>query len=165
MNNAAKKVAEYGCLTALSLIFSYVESLLPVNPGIPGAKIGLANIVTVFSLYVFGPLEALTVNALRVCLSGFLFGNLFSILYAMAGCLLSFAVMAFLKNKGKAGIVPVSAAGGIAHNLGQLLVAVSLAGKAVWAYFPVLLALGTVSGILIGILGGIIVQRLKNVVY
>lgn len=164
MDNAAKKVAKYGILTTLSLILSYVESLVPFSFGVPGAKLGLSNLVTVFALYVLGPLPCLLVNAVRVMLSGFLFGNLAAILYAMAGCLASFAVMVALKRTGKFSPVSVSAAGGAAHNLGQLIVARALAGNAVFAYFPYLFILGILSGILIGIVGGILVQRLGNVV-
>ena len=164
MKDVSKKVAYYGCLTGLSLLLSYVESLLPAFFGVPGAKIGLANLVTVFALYTGSPQSALCVNFLRLLLSGLLFGNLFSILYSAAGCLLSFAVMFLLKKTEKFGIPAVSAAGGVFHNLGQLFVAALLAGKAVLSYFPYLFLCGVLSGIVIGIAGGIIVQRLKNVI-
>lgn len=161
---AAEYAAQYAVLTALGLVLSYVEMLLPLNPGIPGAKIGLANLVTMCALYLMGPKQAFSVGILRILLSGLLFGNVFSIVYSASGFLLSFAGMFLLKRFGSFGIAAVSAAGGVMHNMGQLVIAAFLAGSTVFAYFPLLFAYGTAAGIIIGILGGIIVQRLKSVV-
>lgn len=92
-----KKTAYLGVYLALALICSYVESLIPFYFGIPGVKLGLTNIVVVLMLYCVGTKEALAVSALRIVLSGFLFGNMFSILYSLAGGLLSFLMMYLLK--------------------------------------------------------------------
>ena len=112
-----------GVFLALALICSYVESLIPISFGIPGVKLGLTNIVVVLMLYCIGAKEALAVSVCRIVLAGFLFGNLFSILYSLAGGLLSFLIMWAVKRTGKLGILPVSVCGGIFHNIGQLAVA------------------------------------------
>ena len=122
-----KKTAYLGVYLALALICSYVESLIPFYFGIPGVKLGLTNIVVVLMLYCVGTKEALAVSALRIVLSGFLFGNMFSILYSLAGGLLSFLVMYLLKKTKWFGVLPVSVSGGIFHNVGQLIVAAYVA--------------------------------------
>ena len=84
-----RKIARMGLLVALSMILSYVESLIPAFVAVPGVKVGLANIVVIFALYTLGPIEALTVSLLRVILSSFLFGSVLSLLYSLSGALLS----------------------------------------------------------------------------
>lgn len=114
-----KKTAYLGLFLALALICSYIESLIPFYFGIPGVKLGLANIVVVLMLYCTGAKSALAVSVLRILLSGFLFGNMFSILYSLAGGLASFLCMVLLKRSGRFRIISVSAAGGVTHNLGR----------------------------------------------
>ena len=114
------KVAYLGVFLALALICSYVESLIPFYFGIPGVKLGLTNIVVVLMLYCVGTKEAFAISMLRIVLAGFLFGNLFSILYSLAGGMFSFLVMYLLKRTGKLGVLPVSVAGGMSHNIGQM---------------------------------------------
>ena len=94
------RVAYFGVFTALALIFSYVESLIPIQLGIPGVKLGLANLIIVIALYKMRLSEVFLLSIVRILLSGFLFGNYFSILYSLAGGLLSLAVMALLKKAG-----------------------------------------------------------------
>ena len=150
-------------LTALALIFSYVEVLLPLSAALPGIKLGLANIVILVALYTLGTGPALAVNVLRIFLSGLLFGNLFAIAYGLAGGLFSFLVMALLKKTGRFSITGVSMAGGVAHNAGQLVIAALLVENAgVFLYLPVLLIAGMVSGILMGIVAYLIVKRLSG---
>ena len=83
--NKIRKLAWMGLLSSLAIIFGYVEMLLPVFTGIPGIKLGLANLVTVFVLYTYTYKEAAAVSAIRIIVIGFLFGNLFSILFSLAG--------------------------------------------------------------------------------
>lgn len=147
-----KKTALLGFLLALSMILAYIESLLPLAVGIPGVKLGLPNMVVVLLLYSYGEKEALTVNLLRILLAGFLFGNLYSILYAIAGALCSFGVMAVLRRTGIFSIVGVSISGGVSHNIGQILVAMFVVETFAPAfYLPFLLIAGAVTGFLIGI--------------
>ncbi len=159
----SKKIAFLGVFIALALICSYVESLIPFYFGIPGVKLGLTNIVVVIMLYTIGEKEAFAVSMLRIVLAGFLFGNLFSILYSLAGGLLSFLVMYLIKKFGLLGVVPVSVCGGISHNIGQIAVAAFVVENYnIFYYIPVLLIAGTITGFLIGIVGQEIILRLKG---
>lgn len=156
-----KKVAYFGVFTALALIFSYVEALIPFQIGIPGIKLGLANLIVVIALYKLGPKEAFCLSVVRIVLSGFLFANLFSILYSLAGGVLSFAVMALLKKCGTFSVYGVSMAGGVFHNIGQILVAMAVVESFRVAYYiPVLLAAGILTGLVIGIVAGEMLKRL-----
>ncbi len=160
MQSRTKKTAVLGLFTALSLIFSYIESILPVPLIVPGAKLGLPNTLILLVLYAYGTREALAVNFVRILLSGFMFGNMFSIVYSLAGAAFSFVVMILAK---KAKIFPmksVSILGGVFHNVGQIIVAVFLvSGISVMAYLPVLLVAGVVTGLCNGVLAEIIYKR------
>ena len=157
------RAAYFGVFTALALIFSYLESLIPIRFGIPGIKLGLANLLTVILLYKRNAREALLLSVVRVILSGFLFGNLFSIVYSLAGGIMSLLVMAVLKRSGKFSVIGVSAAGGVSHNIGQLLVAMAAVETyRVGYYFPVLLIAGVVTGLLIGTVAEQVLKRLGN---
>lgn len=159
----SQSCALLGMLLALALLCSYIESLIPFSFGIPGIKLGLANIVTVVALYLVGIKEALLVSVARILLSGLLFGNMFAVVYSLAGGILSFLSMIFLKQVLKLNILSVSAAGGIFHNLGQLLVAALVVENLHLLYYmPVLFFAGLITGILIGIGGREIVIRLKG---
>ena len=159
-----RKVAIFGVFTALALIFSYVELLIPINFGIPGAKLGLANLMTVLVLYKMGIKEALALSVTRIILSGFMFGNLFGILYSLSGGLLSFLVMVLLKKSDRFSVAGVSIGGGTAHNIGQLLVAmVVVPTYQVGYYLPVLLVAGEVTGLLIGLVAKEVLKRIQGI--
>ena len=146
------RVAYFGVFTALALIFSYVETLIPVNLGIPGVKLGLANLIIVVALYKMRLSEAYLLSVVRILLAGFIFGNYFSIIYSLAGGLLSLTVMALLKKWGGFSLQGISIAGGVFHNIGQLIVAaVVVETFSVTYYFPVLLVAGLLTGLVIGI--------------
>ena len=158
------RAAYFGVFTALALIFSYVEALIPFSFGIPVVKLGLANLVIVIALYKIKFGEVLLLSVTRVVLAGFMFGNYFSIVYSLAGGLLSLAVMALLKKDGGFGVLGVSMAGGVSHNVGQLAVAMLVVETfSVIYYLPVLLAAGAITGFFIGLLSGQILQRLKDI--
>lgn len=160
MRKKTEKTAQLGLLTALALIAGYIELLIPMPVGIPGVKPGLANLVVVWALYALGPYEALAVNGMRILLSGFLFGNLSMILYSLAGAAMSFVCMYLAKKSGAFTILGVSIVGGVTHNVGQLLVAMAvLETKSLIYYGPVLLAVGLVTGAVIGILAGEVEKR------
>ena len=157
------KVAYFGVFTALALIFSYVESLIPFHIGIPGVKLGLANLIVVVALYKMGTEEAYALSVARIVLSGFLFANLFSIIYSLAGGMLSLTVMVFLKKKGWFSVYGVSLAGGVTHNVGQLLTAMLIVETfSVSYYLPVLLVAGAITGLVIGILAEAMLKRLAG---
>ena len=158
------RVAYFGVFTALALIFSYVETLIPIQFGIPGVKLGLANLIIVSALYKLKLREAYVLSVVRVILAGFLFGNYFSIIYSLAGGLLSLTVMAYLKHRGDFSVIGVSIAGGVFHNVGQLVVAMAVVETFHVAYYmPVLLVAGLVTGFLIGILSDNMLKRLVNI--
>lgn len=157
-----KKTAYMGVFLAFALILSYIESLIPFYFGIPGMKLGLANLIVVVMLYLAGTKEAFVISVLRILLSGFLFGNMFGILYSLAGGLLSFFVMWLVKRAGHFHTVTVSVCGGIFHNVGQLLVAALVVENYnVLYYMPVLLVAGILTGFVIGILADELGKRLK----
>lgn len=159
-----QKAAYFGVFTALALIFSYVETLIPVNFGIPGAKLGLANLIIVIFLYKTNWREALLLSVVRIVLSGFIFGNLFAILYSLAGGILSLAVMALLQKSGKFSVIGVSIAGGASHNVGQLIVAMTVVETyQVGYYLPVLLVAGVITGALIGIISSQVLVRIRDI--
>ncbi len=160
-NDTVKKTAFCGLILALALIAGYVESLIPVFIAIPGIKLGIANSVILLLLYTVGIKEAFTVSIIRVLLSGFLFGSMFSILYSLSGAVLSLIIMVLLRRTNSFSITGVSMAGGVMHNIGQLAVAcVVLETTAVWYYLPVLMIAGCVTGLVIGILTGEIQKRI-----
>ena len=157
------KIAYWGVFLALALVCSYVESLIPISFGIPGVKLGLTNIVVILMLYTIGAKDAILISVLRIILAGFMFGNAFSIIYSLAGGILSFVVMLLLKNTGKLKILSISTAGGISHNVGQLIVAALVVENYnILFYVPVLIIAGIITGFLIGLLAGEIVLRLGN---
>ncbi|MGO5052254.1 Gx transporter family protein [Lachnospiraceae bacterium LCP25S3_G4] len=157
------KVAYFGVFVSLALILSYVETLIPIQFAIPGVKLGLANLIVVIALYKMGTKEAFILSVVRVVLAGFLFGNLFSIIYSLAGCALSLFIMVILKRKNGFSILGISIAGGVFHNVGQLLVAMFVVESfSISYYFPVLLVAGTITGLVIGILANELLKRLVS---
>ena len=158
------KVAVFGVFTSLALILSYVELLIPINFGIPGMKLGLANLLVVILLYKCGPRDALLLSVIRILLSGLIFGNIFSIFYSLGGGLLSLAVMIFLKKTGQFTVAGVSLGGGASHNVGQLLIAMFVVQTyQVGYYLPVLLIAGVITGAVIGILSAEVLKRIQSI--
>lgn len=161
--SSAGRVAAVALMASLALIFSYVEAIIPYNPGIPGIKLGIANIVCVIALYRYSWRQAAAVNAIRILISGLLFNGLFGALYSLAGAAISLLGMIGLKKTGLFSITGVSMAGGVLHNLGQLLVAAFLISDLkIFLYFPVLLFAGIISGIAIGITAQLVLDRLPK---
>ena len=150
-------------LVAAAMIFSYVESLIPIHFGIPGMKLGIANLVTVTGLYFLTLPEVLLIVVMRVLLTGFLFGNGMSIIYSLAGGILSTLVMALLKKSRIFSELGISVAGGISHNIGQLTVAaVTIESGKLFYYLPALLIAGTLTGLLIGIVSRKLIPVVKK---
>lgn len=157
----AKKVLLYGILVSLAFIASYIEVLIPFNFHIPGMKLGLANIAVLVALYTGGAQAGLTVSIIRIILVGLTFGNPYSAIYGISGGVLSLAVMILLKRTDFFGMMGVSMAGGVAHNIGQLLCAMILLKlPAVFTYLSYLILVGTVTGALIGIIDEEVLKRL-----
>ena len=162
-NDIGRRVALTGLMASLALIFSYVEVLFPVNAGIPGVKLGLANLVPLIILYRMDARYAFAANLIRVILAGLLFSGLFAALYSLAGSLTSFLVMYLLKKTRLFSVIGVSTAGGVFHNLGQLIVAMlAVSGPQLFHYMPVLIISGMIAGIIVGIGASILLDRIPE---
>lgn len=154
------KMTRISLLLALAMVLGYIESLIPFFFGIPGMKLGLANLMTVLVLFAYSEKEAILLNILRITLLGFLFGNLFGIVYSMTGAVVSFAAMVIARRLLKWNITWCSIMGGIFHNVGQVLLACLIIENInVLYYLPGLLISGLIAGFLIGILGDILLNR------
>ena len=162
-NDIGRRVALTGMMASLALIFSYVEVLFPFNAGIPGVKLGLANLVPLIILYRLDARYAFAANLIRVILAGLLFSGLFAALYSLAGSLTSFLVMYLLKKTRLFSVIGVSTAGGVFHNLGQLIVAMlAISGPQLFHYMPVLIISGMIAGIIVGIGASILLDRIPE---
>lgn len=157
------KAAYFGIFTALAMILSYIESLFPFFWGVPGVKLGLANSMSLSILYLMGIPAAFLISTIRIVLTGFLFGNAFSIVYSLAGAVLSMAVMILMKKCRIFSMVGVSMSGGISHNIGQIIVAILLVENLNLLYYlPVLLISGAVTGLVIGIISREVIRRIPG---
>lgn len=161
-NEKAKNAALFGLMIALAFTLGYLESLIPVNLGIPGVKLGIANIVVLTSIYVLGEKKAFVIAVIRILLAGLTFGNTYSLIYSLCGGLFSFAVMCLMKRT-KLSTTGVSISGGVSHNIGQILAAAFLMGTTKIVYYlPILLVAGVVTGTLIGLVSSLIINRLNK---
>lgn len=157
-----KRLVLLAMLTAVAMILSYVESLLP-SVGIPGVKMGLANIAIIFALFRFGWKEAAALSLVRVVLVSLLFGSVGAMLYSLAGAVLSLAVMALLRRTDRFSTLGVSVAGGVAHNAGQILMAMLiLQTRQLLGYLPVLAVAGIGGGILTGLAAALLIRRIPE---
>ena len=155
-----KKLTISALLVALAMIFSYVEVLIPFNFGIPGIKLGLANLVVVVALYLLDAKQALIISVVRILLVSFTFGNMAALLYSIAGGLLSFVVMVLCRKIKGLSTMGVSVAGGISH---QILVAVFVVKNLnLLFYLPVLMIAGIITGFLIGLVAGLIIPSVRK---
>lgn len=161
----AKKTAYLGMLTALAFVFSYIEFLLPINLGVPGVKLGLANLVIIVALYTINARWACALSLVRILLAGFSFGNPASMIYSLAGGMLSLVIMIFAKKCKIFSVTGVSILGGVFHNIGQIVVAIVVVETTgLLFYLPVLILSGTLAGVLIGILASILIRNLTKVI-
>ncbi|MDE6659500.1 MAG: Gx transporter family protein [Eubacterium sp.] len=161
--NKVQTVALYGLMVALAFVFSYFENLIPFNFGIPGVKLGLANLVVVVALYIMKPSQAFSISLIRIFLTSLTFGNItVSLPYSLCGGILSFVVM-WLAKKTKLSVIGVSMLGGICHNIGQIIVAALIMETPHIAYWlPVLLVAGLFTGLLLGVVSKIVIDRFQK---
>lgn len=163
--NKAALTTKYGMLIALAFIFSYIEAIIPLPVPHPGIKLGLANLVNIVGLYTVGIAGTTVVSLVRIVLVGFTFGNMSTMLYSLAGGVLSLILMILMKKSGLFSTVGVSIVGGIGHNIGQLTVfALIVRTAGVFVYLPGLLIGGVIAGAVIGLLGGLVIERIEHVV-
>ncbi len=162
MRHPAKKIAFLGLCTSVALVLAYIESLLPpLFMAVPGIKLGLPNIAIIFLLYRFGIKEAAAVSFIRMAAVALLFGNPMTFAYSLAGGFLSLTVMAILRKLDFLSVVGVSVAGGVLHNVGQILMAMLLLETAKLGYYLIILTMtGTISGVFVGLCGAFAVKRI-----
>ena len=163
MSQRTKDLALCAVLAAMAMIFSYIEAIIPIPVPIPGIKLGLANLVIVIALYSMDLKHAMAINLTRILVTGLLFTGLIATIYSLTGGVLSLLLMGLLKKTDKFSIVGVSMAGGVMHNIGQLIIAsIMVSDIKMFLYFPVLLFAGLVTGILIGIASYILLSALPD---
>ena len=160
----SKRIAVFALCIALAFTLSFLETLIPINIGVPGVKIGLANLVVVAALYLLDKKEAFAISMIRILISGLVFTGAFSLLYSFTGGIISFLVMLLAMKSKKISILGVSILGAVVHNLGQIIVAAIVMETArIVYYLPVLLISGAAAGIVVGIISKIIVERLIKI--
>ncbi len=154
-----KDVAVIGVLAAFGAILSYIEAILSFTTGIPGVKIGLANIAVVVALYMYGSKNAFMINIVRIIVVGLLFGNAFSMVFSAAGAIISFVVMVLFKKTNRFSILGVSTVGGVAHNIGQIMIAALVVDSySVIYYMPALFIAGIITGVIIGFVSKMLIK-------
>jgi heptaprenyl diphosphate synthase len=165
MKEKTKKTAFLGVVTSVALVLSYLEAILPpLYAAVPGVKVGLPNLVIIFILYKYSFKEAFSISLVRVLIVALLFGNVMTLAYSTAGAILSIIVMVLLKKTDKFSTVGVSIAGGVAHNAGQVLVAIFLLDSTQIGYYMIILAItGTIAGVFIGLAGGLLLKKLEKI--
>lgn len=155
----ARKISVISMFSAFAILAAYVESFIP-SIGVPGAKLGLANIAVILALYILDAESAIIIDVVRIVIVGLLFGSLISISFALAGAFVSLTVMIVLKKFFNFSIITVSIFGGFFHNVGQIIVAKILVDSySILIYLPVLLIVGIVTGLIIGILAKLLYER------
>ena len=158
-----KKVATLGLCIALSMVLSFIESQIPPLVAVPGVKVGLPNLVMVFMLYKIGWKETAIVSIIRVVLVSMLFGSAVSMAYGLVGATFSLVGMILLKKSNLFSTIAVSVVGGVLHNVGQIATACVVMGTAQIVYYlPVLLISGTIAGVVIGFVAGLLVKKLDK---
>ena len=161
-NDRVRGLAVRSMFAAFAIILSYIEVLIPINLGVQGVKLGLANLIILLVLYNFTVKDALLINIVRVAVIGLLFGNVFSILFSMTGAVISLFFM-WIAKKCRFHMIVVSVIGGITHNIGQLLIAARMVGSYyIIHYIPITFIAGFIAGLVIGLIAFILNERLKD---
>ncbi|HEY8421920.1 MAG TPA: Gx transporter family protein [Thermoclostridium sp.] len=153
-------------MTAVAITLHFVEGLFPIPVAIPGIKLGLPNIVSLVALYLIGPVDAYAILILRVFMTSFLYSGFSSLIFSLAGGILSVTAMFViwkLREKGFS-IISASVTGGVFHNVGQILAAAAvLRTFSVFYYLPVLIVSGITTGVVTGIVSASILPRLNKI--
>lgn len=162
IRETTKRVAILGVISAFAAILSYIEAILSFGFFIPGVKLGLANIAVVIVMYIYGNKDAFFVNIIRIIVVGLLFTNMFSIMFSISGAAISYIVMILLKKLNVFSPIGVSVAGGVAHNVGQLIIAMFIIDSySVINYLPILMIAGIICGLIVGIVSLMVIKYLK----
>ena len=160
--HGARGIAFCGMFTAVAIVMGYIESFIVIPGLLPGMKLGLANCVILFVLMGYGFGSAALVSLVRIIVVNSLFGNMTAVAFSLAGAL-SILVMSLLKKSGRFSMVGISLAGGVAHNLGQVLVAMIIfENVGMFCYFPALIVTGIAAGVFVGILAGLVYAKVQK---
>lgn len=161
--NDTKKLTTLSLLIAVAMILSYIEAQIPLSVSVPGVKIGLSNIATVFALYTLGAPAAVAVSVVRVILSSLLFGNFAMMIYSLSGAALALVFMILIKRSRVFSAIGVSVTGGVMHNAGQVIAAaVMMENAGIAAYVIPLIISGTLAGVAVGVISALLVGRLEG---
>ncbi|MBQ2992079.1 MAG: Gx transporter family protein [Clostridia bacterium] len=163
-NKSAQRIALSGLLTSLMLVFGLIERQFPITAAVPGVKLGLANSVLLYSLYMLGIKQSFILMLLKALMSWLIYTNLNAMFYSLGGGLLSLlAMIALMRVKGVS-IIGVSALGAVFFNVGQILVAVVMLNtpQLIVTYLPILMVSGVVTGVLTGVVAQMVMKHLKS---
>ena len=161
--NDTKRLTTLSLLIAVAMILSYIEAQIPLSVSVPGVKIGLSNIATVFALYTLGAPAAVAVSVVRVILSSLLFGNFAMMIYSLSGAALALVFMILTKRSRVFSVIGVSVTGGVMHNAGQVIAAaVMMENAGIAAYVIPLIISGTLAGVAVGVISALLVGRLEG---
>lgn len=161
--NDTKRLTVLSLLIAVAMILSYIEAQIPLSVAVPGVKIGLSNIATVFALYTIGAPAAVAVSVVRVILSSLLFGNFAMMIYSLSGAALALIFMILTKRIRVFSVIGVSVTGGVMHNAGQVIAAaVMMENAGIAAYVIPLIISGTLAGVAVGVISALLVGRLEG---
>lgn len=156
-----KKVSVIGLFTAMALLLSYIENLLPFRTGIPGIKLGIANLIIVIAFYFLPSGEVLSISLLRVFFLSVFSGSPFTAVFSFTGAIASFFAMYISYRRNSFSPVGISILGGVTHNLAQLLISALLLNTPAFLWYsPVLL----ISGIITGLINGLITIKIIHTV-
>ena len=160
----ARRIAELGVLTAAALIIFIIESFIPYPFPIPGIKLGLANIITVYAVYRYRAYEVAAILFVRIILGSVFSGNITAMIYSLSGGVLCLAGMLLLRKViDENHLWLASIFGAVLHNTGQIIAAVIiLQTPAIIAYYPFLIVAGCLSGAFTGLCAQIVVKRFKK---
>ena len=160
----AVRVARGAALLGLALALAYFESFVVILPQVPGVKLGLANAAVLLALYTDGYFSACAVGVLRVFIAGLLFNGLTAVIFGLSGAMLSLLIMAVLRKSRLSGVIGVSAAGGVCHNIGQIFAArIVLGSGAIFYYLPALILAGMAAGLVTGLAAWLALRQLKAI--
>lgn len=162
-NRSAQRVALSGLLTSLMLVLGLIERQFPLTAAIPGIKLGLANSVLLYSLYMLGTRQSVVLMLLKALMSWLIYTNMNAMFYSLAGGALSLLAMVLLKHVVGVSIIGVSALGAVFFNVGQILMAVWMLNtpQLIVTYLPVLMISGVLTGVLTGVIAQMVMKHLR----
>ena len=161
-NKKVQQVALSGLLTSLMLVFGFIERQFPLPVPVPGIKLGLANSVLLYALYMLGIRQTIVLMLLKSLMSWLIYTNMNAMFYSLGGGLFSLVVMILVCRMKGVSVIGVSALGAVFFNIGQILMAAWVLGtpQLIVTYLPVLMVSGVLTGILTGVIAKLVMKHL-----